>query len=51
MEVENQVSFISPMLQNTQFGNVDDETTITFKEDVGHANDNRRIGTRRCDRT
>lgn len=34
MEVENQVSFISPMLQNTQFGNVDDETTITFKEDV-----------------
>lgn len=30
MEVENQVSFISPMLQNTQFGNVDDETTITF---------------------
>ena len=32
MEVENQVSFISPMLQNTQFGNVDDETTITFKE-------------------
>ena len=39
MEVENQVSFISPMLQNTQFGNVDDETTITF------------IGTRRCDRT
>ena len=29
MEVENQVSFISPMLQNTQFGNVDDETTIT----------------------
>lgn len=34
MEVENQVSFISPMLQNTQFGNVDDETTITFKEDA-----------------
>lgn len=30
MEVENQVSFISPMLQNTQFGNVDDETTIGF---------------------
>lgn len=29
MEVENQVSFISPMLQNTQFGNVDDETTIS----------------------
>jgi len=34
MEVENQVSFISPMLQNTQFGNVDDETTIIFKEDA-----------------
>ena len=34
MEVENQVSFISPMLQNTQFGNIDDETTITFKEDA-----------------
>ena len=32
MEVENQVSFISPMLQNTQFGNVDDETTIPFKK-------------------
>ena len=34
MEVENQVSFISPILQNTQFGNIDDETTITFKEDA-----------------
>ena len=34
MEVENQVSFIPPMLQKTQFGNVDDETTITFKEDA-----------------
>ena len=34
MEVENQVSFISPMLQKTQFGNIDDETTITFKEDA-----------------
>lgn len=34
MEVENQVSFIPPMLQKTQFGNVDDETTITFKEDT-----------------
>ncbi len=29
-----QVSFISPMLQKTQFGNIDDETTITFKEDA-----------------
>lgn len=28
MEVENQVSFISPMLQNTQFGNVDDEDSL-----------------------
>lgn len=34
MEVENQVSFIPPMLQKTQFGNVDDETTISFKEDA-----------------
>ena len=34
MEVENQVSFISPMLQKTQFGNIADETTITFKEDA-----------------
>lgn len=34
MEVENQVSFISPMLQDIQSGNVDDETTITFVEDA-----------------
>lgn len=34
MEVENQVSLISPMLQDIQSGNVDDETTITFMEDV-----------------
>ena len=34
MEVDNQVSFIPPMLQNAQFGNIDDETTITFKEDA-----------------
>jgi len=34
MEVENQVSLISPMLQGIQSGNVDDETTITFVEDA-----------------
>ena len=34
MEVENQVSFISPMLQGIQSSNVDDETTITFVEDA-----------------
>ena len=34
MEVENQVSFISPMLQDIQPGNVNDETTITFVEDA-----------------
>lgn len=37
MEVENQVSFISPMLQNTQFGNVDDETTMCLTELCGSA--------------
>ena len=34
MEVDNQVSLISPMLQDIQSGNVDDETTITFVEDA-----------------
>ncbi len=39
MEVENQVSFISPMLQNTQFGNVDDGRIVhCFHEFAGVKN-------------
>ena len=33
MEVENQSTFISQMLQDIQAGVVDEETTISFKED------------------
>ena len=33
MEIENQSTFISQMLQDIQAGVVDEETTISFKED------------------
>lgn len=34
MEIENQSTFISQMLQDIQAGVVDEETTISFKEDI-----------------
>lgn len=34
MEIENQSTFISQMLQDIQAGVVDKETTISFKEDM-----------------